>query len=158
MPGEIVPGLRVDTMFVFLFTFHLELHGTGCRTEAVERGGRVLEVERLGIVIVGGVHRLEFRVVFEHVDLRFAAVVADERPGDTDPLVTGGVHRTDFDLAVFLDLLGAILRLAGLDVELALENVGGTERADARLVAVDRRQEIRTACLEKFYDFFHSFV
>ena len=74
--------------------------------------------------------------MLKHVDLRFAAVVADQGTGNADPLVTGLVHGTDFDLAVLLDLLGAVLRLAGLDIELALENVGGTERADARLVAV----------------------
>jgi len=135
---------------------NLKFHSTRSGAKAVERSGRVLEVERLGVVVVGGVHRLELGVVLQHVDLRFAAVVADECSGDADPFVTGLVHGTDFDLAVLLDLLGAVLGLAGLDVELALENVGGTERADARLVAVGRREEIRTTCLEKFYDFFHK--
>lgn len=150
----IIPNLIQD--FRCVDFKKLKFHGARSRSEAVERGGRILEVERFGVVIVGGVHRLELGVVLQHVDLRFAAVVADECSGDADPFVTGLVHGTDFDLAVLLDLLGAVLGLAGLDVELALENVGGTERADTRLVAVDRRQEIRTAIFEKFYDFFHE--
>ena len=94
--------------------------------------------------------------MLQHVDLRFAAVVADECSGDADPLVTGGIHRADFDLAVLLDLLGAVLGLAGLDIELALENVGGTERANTRLVTVYRCQKVGATFLEKFYDFFHE--
>ena len=94
--------------------------------------------------------------MFEHVDLRFAAVVADECSGDADPFVTGLVHGTDFDLAILLDLLGAVLGLAGLDVELAFENVGGAEGAHTRLVTIYGRQKVGAAILEKFFDFFHS--
>ena len=57
---------------------NLELHGAGSGTEAIERGGRILEVQDFGIVVVGGVHGLEFRIVLEHVDLGFTTVVADE--------------------------------------------------------------------------------
>ena len=76
---------------------NLKFHSTRSGAKAVECGSRVLEVERLGVVVVGGVHRLELGVVLQHVDLRFAAVVADECSGDADPFVTGLVHGTDFD-------------------------------------------------------------
>ena len=134
----------------------LELHGTWGRPEAVERGSRVLEIEDFGIFVIRGVHRLQFRIIFEHVDLGFTAVIADEGAGDTQPLGASLVHGADFDLAVFLDLLGAVLGLARLDVEFALEYFDGAERAHTRLVTVDRREEICTAFLDKILDFFHN--
>lgn len=150
----IIPNLIQD--FRCVDFKKLKFHGARSGAEGIERSGCVLEIERFGVVVVGGVHRLELGVVFEHVDLRFAAVVADECSGDADPFVTGLVHGTDFDLAVLLDLLGAVLRLASLDIELALKNVGGTERANTRLVTVYRCQKVGAAFLEKFYDFFHE--
>ena len=154
MPGEIVPGLRVDTMFVFLFTFHLELHGTGCRTEAVERGGRVLEVERLGVVVVGRVHRLEFRVVLEHVDFGFPAVIIDQLTGDTEPDTV--LKSTELGLGIGRQLLGNILDLAGLDVKLAVIEIDRAKRPDPRLVALDRRQVVGTGFLQKLTDSLNS--
>ena len=133
----------------------LELYNSGRRAETEKRRNRILKVKNFGVVVIRGIHGLEARIVFEHVDLRFTAVVTDERTGDTQPLIAFLVHGADFDLAVFLDLLGAVLRLASLDVELALENFDGAEGTDTRLVAVDRGEEIGTAFLDKILDFFH---
>ena len=59
---------------------NLKFHSTRSGAKAVECGSRVLEVERLGVVVVGGVHRLELGVVLQHVDLRFAAGPIRYRP------------------------------------------------------------------------------
>jgi len=93
--------------------------------------------------------------VLEHVDLRFAAVVANKRAGDANPGIARRGGRADFDIAVLLDLLGDVLGLACLDVELAFENLNGAEWAHAGLVAIHGRQVIDAALLDEFLYFFH---
>lgn len=133
----------------------LEFHSTRRSSEGVERSCRVLEIEHFGIVVIGRIHELEFGIVLEHMDLGFATVIADKCTGNAKPLVSLGVHGTNLDLAVFLNLLGAVLRLAGLNVELALENFDGTEGAYTRLVAVNCRQKVGATFLDEVLDFFH---
>ena len=133
----------------------LERHGARRFSETAERGGCILEVEDFGVFVIRGIHALEFGVGFEHMDLGFTAVIADERSAQTEPLIAGLVHGTKLDLAIFLDLLRDILGLAGLDVELAFENFNGPERAYFRFVAIDRCEEIGAAFLDKVFDFFH---
>lgn len=147
--------LGVSKMFIKVINNPLEFHGTRGSAEGVKRSRRVLEIQGFGVVVVRGVHRLELGVMLEHVHLGFTTVIANECSGNTKPLIASLVHGANFDLAVFLDLLGAVLGLAGLNVELALENVGGSERTNARLITVNRCQKICTAFLEKLYDFFH---
>ena len=133
----------------------LERHGTWRFSETAERGSCILEVEDFGVFVIRGIHALEFGVGFEHMDLRFTTVIADERSAQTQPLIAGLVHGTKLDLAIFLDLLRNILGLAGLDVELAFENFDCPEGAYFRFVAIDRREEIGAAFLDKVFDFFH---
>ena len=133
----------------------LERHGARRFSKTAERSGRILEVKNFSILVIRGIHALEFGVGFEHVDLRFTTVIADKRSTQTQPLVASLVHGTKLDLAIFLDLLRDILGLAGLDVELALENFDGPERAYFRFVAINRCEEIGAAFLDKVFDFFH---
>ena len=133
----------------------LELHGTRRFSETAERGGCILEVEDFGVFVVRGIHALEFGIGFEHMNLRFTTVIADERSAQTEPLIAGLVHGTKLDLAIFLDLRRDILGLAGLDVELAFENFNGPEGAHLRFVSINRCEEIGAAFLDKVFDFFH---
>ena len=133
----------------------LERHGARRFSETAERGGCILEVEDFGVFVVRGIHALEFGVGFEHMDLGFTAVIADECSAQTEPLIAGLVHSAKLDLAIFLDLLRNILGLAGLDVELAFENFNGPEGAYFRFVAINRCEEIGAAFLDKVFDFFH---
>ena len=133
----------------------LERHGTWRFSETTERGSCILEVEDFGVFVIRRIHALEFGVGFEHMDLGFTAVIADECSAQTEPLIAGLVHSAKLDLAVFLDLLRDIFGLAGLDVELALENFDGPERAYFRFVAINRCEEIGAAFLDKVFDFFH---
>ena len=134
----------------------LERHGARRFSETAERGGCILEVEDFGVFVVRGIHALEFGVGFEHMDLGFTTVIADERSAQTEPLIAGLVHSAKLDLAVFLDLLRDILGLAGLDVELAFENFDGAKRTYFRVVAVNCCEEIGPAFLDEILDFFHK--
>ena len=142
------PGFTWNPAFIIffeLFNNQLKFHDTRRFSEAAKCSGRVLEIEDFSVRIISGIHALEFRVGFEHVDLGFTAVIADERSRKAEPLGAGFVHGAKLDFAVFLDLLRDVLGLACLDVKLAFENFDGTERADFRFVAVNCRQEIGAA-------------
>ena len=136
-------------------TRKLEFHSAWRFSKATERGGCILEVENFGIFIIWGIHTLQFGVGFEHMDLGFTAIVADESSAQTEPLIASFVHSTKLNLAIFLNLLRDILGLARLDVELALENFDSPERAHFRFIAIDCCEKIGTAFLDKVLDFFH---
>lgn len=96
--------------------------------------------------------------MFEHVCLGFTAIIADERSRKAEPLAAGLVHGAKLYLAVCQDLFRDILGLAGLNVELAFENVDGPERTYFRLVTINCCKEISTSFLDKFFNFFHVFL
>ena len=125
----------------------LERKGFGGGGEGGDGGDGVAAVEDDGVGIVLVVHRAKGGVLVEHILLGFDAVVRDQFTGDADPL--GAAAGADFRFGVGQQLLVHILDLAGFDVEFALEDFGGAEGADARLVSLDGSEEIGAALFEE---------
>jgi hypothetical protein len=133
----------------------LKSEALGRLREGAEGRRSVLEIEDLGVVVVGAVHRLEARVEVEHGLLGLAPVVIYELSAYPEPLLA--VERADLGLRIRRELLGNVLYLAGLDLELTLEEHRGAERAHSRLVAVHRREVVGTDLLQKLINLFDSF-
>ena len=72
---------------------------------------------------------------------------------DTQPYVI--LESADFTLGVGGNLTGHRLGFAGLDIQLALKDMGGAERANTRLIALCGGQIISAGRLQKITYFLH---
>ena len=75
-------------------------------------------------------------------------------PGNADPGTI--VEGADFSFWVGQKLTGSRLDLAGLDVELALKNMGGAEGPDPGLITLDSCQIVNTGLFQKITYAFHK--
>ncbi len=134
----------------------LKFHSAGSFGETAESCLGIHEGEDFGVVVVGGVHGLEGRIGFQHLDLGFATVIADQLAGNADPLAGCSIKGTELHLGVCLDLLGNVLGLAGLNAQLAVDDFDGAEGADLGSVTIYCCQEIGAALFDEFFYFFHN--
>ena len=87
----------------------LQFHRLRWRRKGAEGGLRILEVEDLGVAVVGVVHPPKVGVLFQHGDLHLAPVVVKELSGDADP---GAVSEgADLRFGVRSELLGDVFKL-----------------------------------------------
>lgn len=135
---------------------NLELNHLGGGGETAEGSLGILEVEYLGVGILGLVHGLEARIGVQHVNLGFQAVVFHQSAGDSNPFITSLVHGANLDPGISSYLLGNVLGLASLNVQLAFEDFCGAEGTNLGLITIDGCQEIGATFLEKLYYFFHN--
>ena len=135
--------------------FMLEINLDGVVGEGADGGLGVLEEIDGGIVVVLVVHGAEARVGIQHGFLHFHTQVLDKGGLDAQPLPSLGVVGADGDLRVRGDLLGDVLHVAGLDIELALDDLGGPERTDLRLVAVCGGKEIDASLVQEISYLLH---
>ena len=105
-----------------------ESNGPRGSGEAGEGGGGVFEVQHLGVVILGGIHRLQGGIRIQHVLLGLNPIIPDQGGGYAQP---GTVREgADFGLRIGLQLFRDGFDLPGLNIELILEKVDGAEGAD----------------------------
>lgn len=135
------------------YTF-LEFVNLGSCGEGAEGGDCVLQVQHLGVCVVLVVHGAQVGVLIQHGLLGLYAVILNQLGGNAQPHAV--FEGADLALGVGGELLGHGLGLASLDVQLALEDVGGAEGADAGLVAFHSGQIVNTGGLQKFTYFFHE--
>ena len=108
---------------------------------------RIAQIQDDGIVVRLAVHAAKAGILVQHVLLRFDAVVSNEFAGDPEPFT---VHEgADFGPGIRKELLVHVLDLAGLDVQLPLEDFGRTEGTDAGLAALHGREVIGSRLLQE---------
>ena len=124
----------------------LELYDFRCRCKRRESGSSVLEIERLGIVVILIIHSPQIGVGIQHGFLSFDPVILYQFTGNANPGTL--MESRDFHLGVSHDLLRTGFDLAGLDVQLTIENVGGAKRTDTGLITFHRCQIAYTGILQ----------
>lgn len=133
------------------FALVLEFVDLGSCGEGAEGGDGVLQVQHLGVGVVLVVHGAQVGVLIQHGLLGLHAVILHQFGSNAQPhAVLEGAYLA---LRVGGQLLGHRLGLAGLDVQFALEDVCGAERADTGLVALYGGQIVNTGGLQKFIYF-----
>ena len=99
-----------------------------------------MEIEHLSVAVVFVIHAAQAGVGVQHGLFGLDPVILHQLSGDADPAAL--MECADLHLGVGQDLLRAGLDLAGLDVQLVLENVGSAEGADAGQIG-------RASCRER---------
>ena len=92
-----------------------EFYGARGRGEGAECRLGGFEIQYLGVVIRCGIHRLQLRILCEHVLLCLETVIADQLARYAQPDAV--LERADLCLRVRLNLLRDCLDLAGLDIK-----------------------------------------
>jgi len=113
----------------------------------------VLEVEDLGVAVVLIVHIPQTGVGVQHGLPCFYPVILHQLAGDPHPNAI--VESADLRLGIGHQLPGGRLDLAGLDVQLALKNVGCAKGSHPGLIALHGCQVINAGFLQKFTNPFH---
>ena len=132
----------------------LELNGFGCFCKGTESSSGIFEIEYLGIAIVFVVHMSEIGVGIQHGFLSFKPVIFHKFTGQADPL--SAMESTDLRLGICQKLMRGGLDLAGLNVQLAFENMCGAKGTDTGLITFDGGQIIYTSIFQKFTYLFHD--
>ena len=109
-------------------------------SKGAEGGYGVLQIQHLGVAIVLVIHIAQAGVVIQHGLLGFYAVILHQFSGNAQPHAV--LESANLALGVGGQLFGHGLGLAGLDIQLALENVGRAEGADAGLVTLHGGQVV----------------
>ncbi len=108
---------------------------------------RIAQIQDDGIVIRLIVHAAKVGILVQHVLFRLDAFVRNEFAGDAEPFA---VHESaDFGPGIRKELLVHVLDLAGLDVQLPLEDFGRTEGTDTGLAALHGCQVIGSRFLQE---------
>ena len=124
------------------------------RSKGTEGGHGVLQIQNLGVVVVFIVHCPQVGIVIQHGLLGFYAVILHQLGGNAEPHAI--LESTDLTLGVGSDLPGHRLGFAGLDIQLALEDMGGAEGTNTRLIALYGGQIISLCRLQKITYFLHN--
>ena len=133
----------------------LEINLDGVVGEGADGGLGVLEEIDGGIVVVLVVHGAEARVGIQHGFLHFHTRIFNKGGLDAQPLPSLGVEGADGDLWIGRNLFGDILNVACLNIELALNDLGGAEGTDFRLVSVNCGEEIIPCLVQEIFDLLH---
>ena len=123
------------------------------RSKGTEGGHGVLQIQNLGVSIIFIVHGPQASIVVQHGFLGFHAVILHQLGGNAEPHAI--LESTDLTLGVGSDLPGHRLGFAGLDIQLALEDMGGAEGTNTRLIALYGGQIISLCRLQKITYFLH---
>ena len=123
--------------------------------ERRNRCNGIAEKENGGVAVRSrSIHGAKGRVVVQHTFLRFGAFVEDESAGYSDPLVA--FHGAYFHFRITADLFCDVFAFACLDVEFVFEDINGTERSYARLIALNGGKVVSFCGFQKFIDAFHK--
>ena len=116
----------VRNLFLYVIAYNiLEFYGFRCRAKRRESGNGVAEIKHLSVVIVLIIHTPQIGVSIQHRLLSFDPVILYQFTGNANPCTL--MECGNLYLGVSQDLLRAGLGLAGLDVKLAIKNIGGAK-------------------------------